>query len=128
MLSIDTGCGVAYLRGAIIVDRRAANNSVDMVTIFDRIFQTLQHNYTSARPRNSAGGRGIKSAAMAVARQNHPGIYRYPSGCGSEIETPPASAMSHSLRRRLSKAICTATSEVEQAVCTPTAGPLRFSL
>ena len=44
------------------------------------------------------------------------------------METPPASAMSHSPLSRLWQARWTATSEVEQAVCTPMAGPRRFSL
>ena len=42
--------------------------------------------------------------------------------------TPPATAISDSPARRLSQARCTATSELEQAVCTDNAGPCRLSL
>ncbi len=44
------------------------------------------------------------------------------------MATPPAMARSHAPVRRLSIAITVATSEVEQAVCTLTAGPVRPSL
>ncbi len=40
--------------------------------------------------------------------------------------TPPTSARSHSPRRRLAEARCSATSEDEQAVSTAMAGPVRF--
>ena len=43
------------------------------------------------------------------------------------MATPPASAMSHWPARRLVKACAIATSEVEHAVCTLTAGPVRLS-
>ena len=39
--------------------------------------------------------------------------------------TPPAKAMSHSKLSRLWQARCTATSDVEQAVCTLMLGPRR---
>jgi hypothetical protein len=48
--------------------------------------------------------------------------------CGVFITaTPPASAASHSPRRMLSQARCTATSEEEHAVSTAMVGPLRLS-
>ena len=42
--------------------------------------------------------------------------------------TPPHNATSHSSLSRACKARCTATSEVEQAVCTAILGPRKFSL
>ena len=47
---------------------------------------------------------------------------------GQVIAMPPASAMSQAPERRLSNAWQIATSEVEQAVCTLIAGPVRFNL
>ncbi len=44
------------------------------------------------------------------------------------MEDAPASAMSLSPFSRLWQARCTATSEVEQNVCTVTAGPVRSNL
>jgi hypothetical protein len=44
------------------------------------------------------------------------------------IDTPPASAMSHSWLSRLWQAKWTATSEVEQAHCTAWLDPFRLSL
>jgi hypothetical protein len=42
--------------------------------------------------------------------------------------TPPASAMSHSPDSSACAAKCTATSEVEQAVCTLIDGPFRSKM
>ena len=44
---------------------------------------------------------------------------------GAWLPIPPASAISHSPDKRLWQARCTATSEVEQAVCTLMLGPRR---
>jgi hypothetical protein len=44
------------------------------------------------------------------------------------IDTPPARAMPQRPLRKASTAWQIATSEVEQAVCTLTAGPVRFNL
>ncbi len=57
-----------------------------------------------------------------------PRWYTYPRWWPERTVAPPASAVSDSPRSRLWQARCTATSEVEQAVCTVTEGPVRLSL
>ena len=68
--------------------------------------------------------RGVEGAAVAVGREDAALLVEVAaSSAGTVIETPPASAMSHSPASRLWQARWTATSEVEQAVCTLTLGP-----
>ncbi len=57
-----------------------------------------------------------------------PSMCRWPTRSGTRMDTPPARAMSHSPSRRLRAARCTASSEVEQNVCTAMLGPVSPSL
>jgi hypothetical protein len=57
-----------------------------------------------------------------------PSWYRWPLLTGQVTAIPPARAMPQRPARRLSIACVIATSEVEHAVCTLTAGPVRLSL
>ena len=66
---------------------------------------------------------------MAIGREDAAGLRNGSRAfSGRLIETPPASAMSHSPSSRLWQAWWIATSEVEHAVCTVTLGPRRLSL
>ncbi len=71
-------------------------------------------------PACSSKGRQCPSADRIP-----PSWYRCPPCCGSRTETPPAMARSHSRASSAWQAWWTATSEVEQALCTVTAGPSR---
>ena len=56
-----------------------------------------------------------------------PASKRWPTFSGTCTEEPPASAISHSPLRSACTAMCVATSEVEQNVCTAMLGPYRSS-
>ena len=57
-----------------------------------------------------------------------PGSARYPRWWGTLMETPPARAISQSRFHSDWQASVTATSDVEQAVCSVMLGPVRLSL
>ena len=114
---------------AVVVDRRAPDHGVDRVAVGQRVLQPLEHDHADALRRP------CPAAAASKARQWPSGETMPPSlvevaraSAAMRTETPPASAMSHSPASRLWQARWTATSEVEQAVCTVTLGPVRFEL
>jgi hypothetical protein len=95
-----------------------------------RLRSALASGLSMTAPAPSPGTK--PSAAASNTRQRPVGESaperersKYGVGVSSRL-TPPAIAMSHSPRRRLSQARCTATSEAEQAVSTARLGPLRF--
>ena len=76
----------------------------------------------------------VPSPSLSKGRQRPsalrmpPSVYRYPVRLGRRTVLPPASAVSHSMASRARQAMCVATSDVEQAVCTVMAGPRSPSL
>ena len=128
-LPADARRGVADLQRAVVVDRRALDHRVDRVAVGQRVRQPLQHHDADAAAEDRALRLGVEGAAVAIGRDDPALAGRdSPSRCGTLIETPPASAMSHSPFSRLWQARWTATSEVEQAVWTVQLGPRRLSL
>ena len=79
-------------------------------------------------PTTVPGRALVEGPAVPVRREDPALLVEVAPRWGTVTETPPASAMSHSPASRLWQARCTATSEVEQAVWTVIAGPVRSSL
>ena len=79
-------------------------------------------------PQTVPVARGVERPAVPVRRDDPAVGVQVARAVRQLDETPPASAMSHSPPRSASQARCTATSEVEQAVCTVRLGPRRSSL
>ena len=113
---------------AVVVDRRAQDHGVDVVAVGQGVGQALQHHDPRALAVHRALGRGVEGAAVAVGGEDAVGLVEVARGRGTETRTPPARARSHSPLSRLWTARCTATSDVEQAVCTVRLGPRSPSL
>ncbi len=79
-------------------------------------------------PKTVPSARASKARQWPSRRQIAPGLVAVAATVGHPDRTPPASAMSHSPRGRLWQARCTATSDVEQAVCTEKARPAQVEL
>ena len=71
-LAVHAGRGVAHLAGAVVVDGRAPNESVNHVPILQCVLQTLEHDEAHALARDRALGVGGEGAAMAVGREDAP--------------------------------------------------------
>ena len=128
-LAVDARRGEARLAGAVVVDRGAADHGVDRVAVGERVVQPLEHDEPDAGAADACPRRSRRTGGSARrARGSCPPGRGSPRAAGTLIDTPPASAMSHSPRSSARHAMCTATSDVEHAVCTVTLGPRRSSL
>ena len=71
-LSLDAGRREADLVGAIAVDRRAADDGMDAVSIADGILEALEHDHARPAAQHRARCLGIEGATMPVTRQDGP--------------------------------------------------------
>ena len=124
------GRGVADLERAVVVDRRAVDHRADRVAVGAARRPAASAPRRRRRCRTPCRRRlRVEGAAVAVRREDAALLVAGSRpAAASVIETPPASAMSHSPASRLWQARCTATSEVEQAVCTVRLGPAQVEL
>ena len=128
-LPVDARRGVADLVGAVVVDGRAADHRVDRVAVGQRVGEPLQHDDAGAVAATVPGASasnarqcpsGEQDAALAVEDNR--------CTCGTLTERRRPAPCRTRRSSRLWHARCTATSDVEHAVCTFTLGPRRFSL
>ena len=70
-LAVDARRGITRLRGAVVVDRAAADDGVDGVPVGHGVGEALQHHDAGASARTNAGGGGVERTAVAVGREDH---------------------------------------------------------
>ena len=69
-LAVDARCEVADFRAAIIVDRGAADDGIDAVTIFDRVRQPTQSHDSRSAAKDGASRLSIERPAVSVWREH----------------------------------------------------------
>jgi len=69
-LAGETRGGVADLADTVVVDRRPADDGIDMVAIFDGVFHTFEGDDADAIAHHAALSLGVEGAAIAVGRQD----------------------------------------------------------
>src|SRR5579885_1321744 len=69
-LSIQPWSGIADSDAAIIINRRTANDCIDMVAIMQGIIKTLQTDHANAVPHHAASRLSIKSATLTIGRDD----------------------------------------------------------
>src|SRR5580658_7365399 len=69
-LSVNTRSEVAYFPCAVIVDRGAANYSVNEIAVVQSIFKTPEYDHTGSAAENRTTGVGVKRTAVTVAREH----------------------------------------------------------
>ena len=67
-LALLAGGGEPGLVGAVVVDRRAAEDGADGIAVGDRVGQALQDDHPHPAPRHHAAGAGVEGAGVAVHR------------------------------------------------------------
>ena len=65
-LAVGAGGPVAEFGGAVVVDRRAADDGVDVVAVADRVRQGLQQDQARPAAEKRSLGVGVEGAAMPV--------------------------------------------------------------
>ena len=129
-LAVDARRRVADLQRSVVVDRRPADHRADRC----RRRRARRSAASAPRPPTPLPDDGpararVEGAAVAVRRQD--ALLRRtgsrPSAAPTRTRRRPAPCRTRR-SSRLWHARCTATSDVEQAVCTVTLGPRRFSL
>ena len=82
-LAVGAGGPVAEFRGAVVVDRRAADDGVDVVAVANGIRQRLQQDQARPAAEKRSRGVGVKGAAMPVGgEQGLGGMESSPCGAG----------------------------------------------
>ena len=127
-LSGDRRGGVPHLRGPVVVDRAAPDHRDDVVAVLDGILEAAEDNDTAATAEDGARGLGVESAAVTVGREDQPVLAVVPDALRYRDRHPADQRDIALADSRADFARCTAASEVEQAVCTATLGPVRSSL
>ena len=65
-LAVDTRRRIAGLAGAVVVDRSAADDRVDVIAVDERIVQALEDDDADAAAVDGAGGTCVEGTAMSV--------------------------------------------------------------
>src|SRR2546423_825926 len=67
-LAVDAGCGERRLPAAVVVDRGALNEGVNVIAVTQRVVQMLEHDHAGAVANDTALGLGVKGTAVTVRR------------------------------------------------------------
>jgi len=69
-LRVDPRRGEPDTVGAVVVDRGALDDGVDVVAVGDRVGERLQHHQPNTVATHRAGGVGVEGAAVPVRGQD----------------------------------------------------------
>ena len=111
--------GVAGFIGAVVVRAGTTDHRINMVIVFKASSRRFSKTTPQPLPGNGSAGIGIERPAVAIGRHNHTRLVDVavvPNRRPNDTLTGQRRA-SQSVVQQAWQAVCTATKDVEQAVC-----------